>query len=227
MRLTVFNGSPKQGKNNTELIVKEFLAGFTAAGGNTAEVFRLNALGAPQAAEIFGRAEAVLVAFPLYSYSMPAGVMRFVEELRPLLGACAGKPVLFLVQYGFVEAVHARPLEAYLQWLAGKLGCAYKGTIIKGGCDSLSREPNAARNRKILKGAYAIGSSFGATGDLNAEMLAAYSRPERQGFFARLLLRLLVGGINKFYWEAQLKANNALASAYDRPYAATDPFAGR
>jgi hypothetical protein len=218
MRLTVFNGSPKPGANNTELMVGEFLAGFSAAGGNTAEVFRLNAMDVKAAAALFAKAEAVLLAFPLYSYSMPAGVMRFVEELKPLLGACAGKQVLFLVQYGFVEGVHARPLEEYLRWISGRLDCDYLGTIIKGGCDGLGRAPQAARNRKILRGAREIGRSFGATGRLDPRLLAAYSAPERQTFLSRLLLRLLVKPINKFYWDARLKANNALDRACDRPY---------
>ena len=144
MQLKVFNGSPRLVANNTDILLKKFLAGFGETSGNASEVIRLNKLNdLAKAIEIFKQSEAVLIAFPLYVYSLPAGLMQFVQALEPLRGACKGKPLGFLVQFGFREAVHARPLEKYLEKLATDLNCTYLGTIIKGGCDGLVKYPDA------------------------------------------------------------------------------------
>ena len=98
------------------------------------------------------------------------------------------------------------------------LGGEYLGTIIRGGCNELARNPGA--HRKILSGIEEIGRVFGATGKFNKEMLDKYSRPEVQSRITAFAMRFLVGGINRFYWDRQLKANGALDKTYDKPYAA-------
>jgi len=218
MRLFIINGSPKPGKNNTEVLLKNFARGFAETPGNEAEMFRMNHEEAyREAAQRFEGAEAVLIAFPLYSYAMPAGVKMFFEELEPLLGKCRGKKVGFLVQYGFAEAIHARPLEAYLGHLATILDCQYLGTIIKGGCDSLSKNEKA--NRKIQQGAYEIGKTFGATGGFDQKQLDTYAAPEVQKKQNRLLLGIVLKILNKIYWEASMKKNGVTREeSFARPY---------
>ena len=219
MRLVVFNGSPKKGANNTDVMLNHFLAGFAETAGNSHEVVKLDSLESPQkAVEIFKRSDAVLIAFPLYIYSLPAGLVQFVEALAPLRGACGGKSLGFLVQYGFREAVHARPLEQYLERLAADLKCTYLGTIIKGGCAGVAKNPEK-QNRDILTGIKRIGRVFGANGKFDKVLLADYSKPESQVFLSKLITRIFVKLANKFYWDVQLKKNNALDKVYARPYA--------
>jgi hypothetical protein len=149
--------------------------------------------------------------------------MEFVEALETLRGACRKKPVGFLVQFGFREAIHARPLEKYLERLAADLQCDYLGTIIKGGCDALTKS-SEKHNRKTLHGIIRIGRVFGATGGLDKKLLHAYAKPENQTFFSKIFMRVFVKLANKFYWDVQLKANNALEKVYARPYATPDNF---
>lgn len=218
MKLLIINGSPKPGKNNTAVLLEAFIEGFKETKGNDVEVFRMNNQQAYiEAAKRFETTETLLIAFPLYSYAMPAGVKTFFEELEPLLGKCQGKKVAFLVQYGFQEAVHARPLEMYLEDLSKSLGCDYLGTMIKGGCDGLSK--NIKGHRKIRMGAYEIGKTFGVTGCFNKKQLDEYSAPEVQKKQNGFLLSIILKIINKVYWEKSLKENGiSYKESFAKPY---------
>lgn len=218
MRLLIINGSPKLGKNNTAILLENFVEGFKETKGNEVDILRMNNEQAcKKAISRFESAEMVLIGFPLYSYAMPAGVKSFIEGLEPLLGRCQGKKVGFLVQYGFIEAIHARPLELYLEHISKSLCCEYLGTIIKGGCDGLSKNKN--RYKKFRKGIYEIGKSFGETGKFNKVQIDAYAAPETQKKHNSFLVSIALKIINKVFWEKSLK-NNGLncESSFAKPY---------
>ena len=98
---------------------------------------------------------------PLYTDSMPALVKTYIEALARYAGRAA--PTLgFLVQSGFSEALHSRPLERYLAKLAPRLGCAYAGTIVRGGGESLQAMPDEA-SKKLWERLRGLGESSRAT----------------------------------------------------------------
>lgn len=218
MKLSIFNGSPKLGVNNTAVLLEKFIEGFKETEGNEVEIIRMNNEQAyKDAASAFECAEAALIAFPLYTYAMPAGIKTFIEQLEPLLGKCSGKKIAFLVQYGFREAVHARALEKYLEHLSYSLGCEYMGTIIKGGCDGLIK--GSPGNEKILAGAYDIGKTFGATGRFHKKQLDEYSAPEVEKKSNPLLMKIILKLINKLYWEKAFKKNGVTyEGSFAKPY---------
>jgi len=218
MRLLIINGSPKLGKNNTAVLLESFVEGFKETKGNEVEILRMNNEQAfKEAVLCFEAAETVLVGFPLYSYAMPAGVKTFIEGLEPLLGRCNGKKVGFLVQYGFIEAVHARPLEMYLEHISKSLCCDYLGTIIKGGCDGLSKSKSGYK--KVRNGAYEIGKVFGVTGHFDKKQIDAYAAPETQKKQNSFLLSIILKIMNKVSWEKSLKMNGInRQSSFAKPY---------
>lgn len=218
MKLLIINGSPKLGINNTSILLDKFISGFNENRNNTVQVYRMNTNETYiNASKEFFSADNVLIAFPLYSYSMPAGVKLFIEALEPYMKKCHGKKVAFLIQYGFVEATHARPLEKYLISLCEILGCEYMGTIIKGGCDGLSRSQRGAG--KILDGIYEIGKSFGVNGKFDQDQLDRYSAPEVQKRINPLLVKIIFWFINKFYWEKAFKKNGvSFNESFAKPY---------
>lgn len=218
MRLTIFNGSPKHGKNNTDMMLGKLIEGFLSQGENSVEIHKLNKLPSVEAAaEIFSKAESVLVAMPLYCYAMPGGVMKFFEALKPLTGACAGKKLAFLIQFGFPEAIHARPLEKYLEKLSRRLGCHYLGTIIKGGCDNLANGPEA-RYADLFKGIVDIGATLGRTGEFNQIELDTFSQPEMLEKQPETQTEAAMESINKRYWGAMLEKNGvSLEASYAKP----------
>lgn len=220
MRLIIFNGSPKIGSNNTQILIDKFTEGFKELNKkNEVETLKLNTLPSVEhAVSIFKEAEAVLLAFPLYTYAMPAGVNAFIEALEPLKGKCAGKKIGFLVQYGFKEAIHARPLEKYLEQLVKILGGEYLGTIIKGGCDALSKLPEKAIKSQV-EGIRAIGKALGQTGCFDKRQLDDYSKPEIQKKKSKLFMKIFIRLANKFYWEAAFKKNGVTyEESFRKPY---------
>ncbi len=219
MKLTIFNGSPKLAANNTQIMVDSFIEGFKSIAGNEVRVHKLNKLTDMEAgAKIFEESEMVMIAFPLYTYAMPGGVKSFIEALEPLCGKCKKKKLLFLVQYGFREAIHARPLEKYNEQLADMLDCEYVGTIIKGGCDGLTAKKTYGA-AGILKGIQKIGTAFGQDGQLDQQMLKAYAAPETEKKQAVVIMKVIMKMINKYYWGAMLKKNGvSLDESYARPY---------
>jgi len=218
MNLTVFNGSPKRGFNNTAVLIDTFIQGYTKNNADNVTVCKLNDIKTiNDAVHLFEQADKVVIAFPLYGYAMPSGVKEFFEALEPLCNTCRNKKLGFMVQYGFPEAVHARPLEKYLEYVTSLLGCCYLGTIIKGGTDGLARSPK--RYKKILTVVYAIGSIFGTSGAFDKILIERLAKPEYLGLCAKILMRLIVPVINKYYWTVQLKKNGVFDTCFARPYA--------
>lgn len=220
MKLTVFNCSPKTGANNTQLLIDSLTDGLRAAGTQASEVHKLNRLDSvQQAVALFDAADAVLIAMPLYSYAMPGGVMELFEALEPLKGKCGGKKLGFMIQYGFREAIHARPLEKYLERLAAALGCDYMGTIVKGGCDALSRNPRQAF-KAIYEGMEGIGRTLARLERFDPAELNAYAQPETSKPQTIWVMKIVMWLINRFYWGSILKNNGVtIAQSFTRPYA--------
>jgi multimeric flavodoxin WrbA len=217
MKLTIVNGSPKNGISNTGILCERFAAGCTSIEGNECESYRLNHLSAAEAAGLLYKNEYTLLAFPLYVYFIPSTLKEFIESIQA--NADCRVKIGFLVQYGFPEAVHARPLEIYLENLAAMLNCGYLGTIIKGGCDKLSQTP-AEDNEKILNGAYEIGKKFGETGLFDPRLLAAYSMPET---ISEEMAKHIMINANTHYWEKRLRENGAYERYRDRPLIEASP----
>lgn len=221
MKLTIFNCSPKLGKNNTEVMLKKFVEGFTLQNNNKAQVFKLNKFASmEEAAKVFSEAEAVLIAFPLYCYAMPGGLKLFIEALEPFCKQYVDKKLAFLVQYGFREAIHARPVEKYLMKLSKMLGYEYVGTIIKGGCDGLASGKGGG-SRGILNGIYNIGVTFGKTGEFDTNEINKYSLPEYEKKRSEFLMKFVFKIINKVYWGKMLQKNGvSIEDSWARPYEA-------
>lgn len=219
MRLTIFNGSPKHGsKNNTSKMIESFKDGFLKQEGNKCDIYKLNEFkNMDEAVDLYRKSEKFILAFPLYAYSMPGGTKRFIEALEPLCGD-GMREIGFLVQYGFIEAIHARPLEEYLVKLVSTLGQEYLGTIIKGGCDGITNNPEAKNTKKILNGVYEIGEVFGKTGYLDTKLLNKFSKPEKQTVLSKIGIRFYAKLANKYFWSAELKKNGVFEDSFARPY---------
>ncbi len=214
MRLAVFNGSPRGQRSNTWVLLQHFLNGFAATEGNTWEMAYLVRLKEADAfVRLFREAEHVLLAFPLYTDAMPYPVKAFIESLEPLCASTANPDIGFIVHSGFPESVHSRYVERYLQKLARRLGCAYRGTVIKGGTEGIRGAP-AWMSRGTFTALYEIGKAYGQTGEFHIGAMRRLAQPERMTRFGFMLYRLL----GNMFWDRQLKKNNAFERRFARPY---------
>lgn len=218
MKLTIFNGSPRGKGSNTRILLEQFTRGFSENQKNSFEIFYLNRIkDHPKFVEQFRAAEVVLLAFPLYTDSVPGIVKAFIEALAPLEGRTNNPDYAFLVQSGFPEAHHSRYVERYLQKLTHRLGTRYLGTIVKGGVEGIQVKPDWMK-RKTLELFYQAGLEFGQSRSFSPELLRKIAHPEKLNRFALLVFRLLAKlGMTNFYWNSQLKRNHAYENRFAQP----------
>lgn len=223
MRWAIINGSPRGTRGNTPILLEQLMRGLQAAGCST----ELEHLALPhsrtRAKELFGRCERVLVAFPLYTDSMPGQVMAFFESLEDLCGRVNNPGLAFLVQSGFPEAGQSRAIEHWLGLFAKRVGSPYLGTIVKGGVEGIQAMPSAM-TRSMFKKVESIGHHLGANDRLDPKALRDLAGPDWTPRWRLLFSKPWIRLNAAAYWNGQLKSNGAFARRFDRPYA--DP-AGR
>lgn len=225
MRLLICNGSPRGAGGNTALLLKHFTDGFSAYEENTFEMAYLNRVKDHAAiAEKARRAQAVIIAFPLYADSMPGIVKEFIETLGASQPKGRSKkqkefpPMGFIVQSGFPEAVHSRSVERYLEKLARRLNARYIGTVIKGGVEGIQDRP-AYLNRRLFMAFRSLGRHFGVTKEFHPITMKKLAGLERFSAVSRLFFRLLAPtGLFDSGWNKQLKENGAYERRFDRSY---------
>jgi hypothetical protein len=216
VRLAVFNGSPRGKGSNAKLILEHFTNGFMATDGNAYElVYLVRVKDSENFIKLFQEAEHVLLAFPLYFDAMPAIVKTFIESLEPLRRRQGNPDIGFIVRSGFPEAIHSRYLERYLEKLAKRLGCRYKGTVIRGGGEGIRATPDRV-NKKLFKSFYELGKAFGETGEFDKQIVFKLGQPERLTKFYFWFAKFIT---HRRYWDKILKKNNAFEKRFARPYA--------
>ena len=216
MRLTILNGSPRGKKSNSAVLLSHFTRGFLESPGNSMETLHLinERPGFEKPKDAFFSAERILLAFPLYVDAMPGSVKEFIEKLEPYKGKRPDLRLMYLVQNGFPETCHNRPVQRYLEKLTSRLGCAYGGSIAKGGCEGLDVQPSFLVE-KVFDLFYQIGISYGRTGLLDNDLLARLARPEH---LSPENIAQVIPMVNVFLWDSLMDKNGAKDRSFDRPY---------
>jgi len=219
MRLTVINASPRGRWGNTARVLGSFIDGLRE-GGLSEDLRYVRDLDSDAAArELWRDSEALLLAFPLYVYSLPAPALRFVSRLSPFAGSGGGKTLAFLCQYGFREGCHVRPLEGQLERMTRTLGARYGGLLSRGGCEGLQTYPDIVA-RRILVGFRQMGRHFAENAlTFDPKRLRDFSAPESapRDRLGKLGAALWARVANQMHWKPKLRRNRALALEADQP----------
>jgi NAD(P)H-dependent FMN reductase len=219
MKLAIFNGSPRGEKGNTRVLIDEFLKGFMNNESNLYELeYLCNVKEQDKFVQMFKTADSVILAFPLYTDSMPGIVKEFIESLSVFKNGKNNPKIGFIVQSGFPEGIHTKAVEKYLIKLAWRLKCEYLGTVRKGGVEGIKAMPPVA-TKKLFKKFEELGGHFGRTGKFKQEIIDKLSKPDK---FNSLLIYpvmalLKITGLLDMHWNKMLKRNNAFEKRYDRP----------
>jgi hypothetical protein len=216
MKLTVLNGSPRGEKSNTAILLGHFAEGFLEKSDNNIETIFLikDRPGFEKALTAFREAERILLAFPLYVDAMPGSVKDFIEALAPLKDKKPDLTLMYLVQNGFPETCHNRPVARYMEKLTKRLGCLYGGAILKGGCEGLDVQPPFLVD-KVFNLFREVGRDFGKTGVLNDALLAKLARPEH---LTPENIAQVIPMVNGFLWDSLMEKNGAKEKSFNRPY---------
>lgn len=190
MHVLIINGSPRVKKySNTNYILVKFTEGLRENGASF-EQYEISDRGSwDQIRQAFDRNTVILIALPLYVECIPGLLMEFLETLTP---KSDGSKMAFLLQGGFMEGVQLRCGEAYLKILAGKLGCAYMGTLVKG--DNFMIRFFEGEWRERVTDPYAdMGREYAVNGDFNSKACKKFTGHEK----FPLPVRIYVGHILK------------------------------
>jgi len=198
--------------------MESFQTGFDETAGNITEIHSLHNRSAREAARAaYAEGDLVVFAFPLYVHAMPGHVKRFWESLAEL-PARAGRRIGFIVQSGFPEAHQSRWLERYLVRLPARLGAESLGVVIRGGCEGIQIMPERM-TRKLYKTFEELGRHFGQTGRFDPKIVGELATPESLGRRGRIFHRIFkMVGLTDWYWNNQLKKNEAYDDRFARPY---------
>ena len=239
MKLAVFNGSPRCKDSNTKVLLTHFINGFMSTDGNSYELsYLVHSKEQGRDIESFRGSNHAIIAFPLYFDSMPANVKTFIEKLEPLSHGSDNPAIGFIVQSGFPEPENSRYVKRYLKRFAERMGCEYKGTVIRGAYEAIRIPPLLdkilhkfiiAMGKTFNKGGmggvtdierlnekfYELGAAYGKTGELSKDIIYQLAQPEKLSKIDFWLYKL-VG--EKLYWNNMLKKNNAYDNRFNRPY---------
>ncbi|QGY42737.1 hypothetical protein GM418_03435 [Maribellus comscasis] len=218
MKLAIFNGSPRGNNSNTKILLSHFQKGLERAGGSVTSIdYLIQEKHLEEQVKHFKEAETIFLAFPLYVDSMPGMVKQFIETIGNFDGS--GKKILFLVQSGFPEAVHSMEVKNYLLLLSKRWKMECLCVIVKPGVEGIKIMPEMM-TRKLFKKMEFMGNEFGMKRKLDEKDLAKLSGPYKFSKFRLGVFGLMQKtGISNFYWDKNLKKNNAFEKRFDAPYA--------
>ncbi|WP_070000973.1 flavodoxin family protein [Cellulosilyticum sp. I15G10I2] len=209
-KLVIYNGSPRRSGSNSGLILKKTLETL----GDRVEIRDLKEVDKwGEWADAFKTENNVMFFMPLYVHAMPSHVMGFIEKLQASRGS-----ISFFVQSGFPESSQSHYLEAYFEQLALRLGRTYMGTAIKGGIEGLQMRPIKAQEKIIEPMVKSIANLVWG-GSFDTKSICQLSRPIRLGKGMEILFEVLSKtGLVNFFWDQQLKKNDAYEKRFDCPY---------
>ena len=220
MKLAVINGSPRNKKSNSKILIDNFLSGYGSVCSDNVPVHYLAGSKTKGEEEnIFLNADIVFVFFPLYTDCMPGIVKEFFETISELKYT-GDKKIGFVVQSGFPEAIHSIYVERYLEKLTKRLKCEYLGTIIKGGVEGIQAMP-PWMTKKLFSNFRELGVYFANNNTFSPDIKNSLQKFYKMSAGKQLLYSLLSKtGLANFYWNSELKKNGVFQKRFDMPLAA-------
>ncbi len=217
MKLAVFNGSPRGNNSNTKILLSHFLLGFESAGGIvTSTDYLIQEKHLDEQIQHLKQAEVIFLAFPLYIDSVPGIVKQFIEKTGNFDGT--GKKILFLVQSGFPEAIHSEEVKSYLIQLSKRWKMECLGVVVKPGVEGIKIMPEMITG-KLYKKMELLGAGLEEEGKINSEIVNKFASTYKFSKFRIQFFKLMeFSGMANFYWDKNLKENNAFEQRFNAPY---------
>ena len=219
MKLTIFNGSPRGKNSNSSCIIQWLTEGLKDGSSVEHEIYYLNNVQKHnEYVQSFSASDYAIIVFPLYTDCMPGLVMAFFEMLEQIKKPLSGLKLGFIIHSGFPEAHHSRYMERYAVNLTKELGAEYIGTVIMPSSEGTRVMPEAMNKtrRSLVR---QLGEKLTVIGSFDEDILIKIAGREKMSELSLVVYKLLSKtGLTNFYWNNQLKSNNAYEQNFDRPY---------
>ncbi|RLD57640.1 MAG: hypothetical protein DRJ01_13625 [Bacteroidetes bacterium] len=218
MKLTIFNGSPRGEQSNSTILIEQFLIGYNIINSDNVSInYILKSKLEKERKEIFQNADIILIFFPLYTDCMPGIVKKFFEDIADLK-INKSKKIGFIVQSGFPEAIHSTFVERYLNKFTKRLKCEYLGTVIKGGVEGIKIMP-PFMTKKLFSRFQDLGEYFAKNECFSPEIKKKLLKPYKMSLGRKIMFFIFSKtGMANFYWNSNLKKNNAFEKRFDKPF---------
>ncbi|MCR5107124.1 MAG: hypothetical protein K6B28_03090 [Lachnospiraceae bacterium] len=219
MHVLIINGSPRVKKySNTDKILERFTGGLCEEGsgeGNTFEQYEISDKGQwDTIREEYYRNSNIIIALPLFVECIPGLLMEFLESLKVREDNAA---IAYILQSGFAEGVQLRCGETYLEELTKRLGCEYRGTLVKGSNFGIRLTEGKARD-KITAPYEEMGREFSKTGNFFSDKCRAFTGPEVFPAFVRFLLGIMFKTAGRKSFDKAAKSWGCTLPLDYRPY---------
>ena len=215
MHVLIINGSPRVKKySNTDKILAKFTEGLSSQ-GDTFEQYEVSDRKQwDSIREAWDRNVNILIAIPLYVENIPGLLLEFLASVTPKEGSTK---IAYILQGGFAEGAQLRCGEEYLVMLSKRLGCEYKGTLIKGDNFSIRFFEGDMQDR--VTGPYQkMGEVYGQTGDFFGEECRKFTGPEIFPAHIRLLLGIIFKTIGRIMFGKIAKGWGCKKPLNYKPY---------
>ncbi|MBO4635919.1 MAG: hypothetical protein J5685_02120 [Clostridiales bacterium] len=220
MHVLIINGSPRVQKySNTDKIISALKEGMEQYDpGITTELYSISDRKQwDDAREAFVRNDEILIALPLFVECIPGLLLEFLSTLPPKDGHTR---MSFVLQSGFAEASQLRCGEKYLKTLPGRLGCIYKGTLIKGDNFSIRLVPDDMK-KKITAPYVQMGKVYAEHKGFDCEEARKFAGPEYFNAPMRLILRSIFATFGRIMFRKTARSWGCDKPLNYRPYPAS------
>ncbi len=215
MSLMVFNGSPRGKESNSTVITNWFTKNLQEA-----NIVYLNKIKRfDDYIEASKAYDKILFVFPLYVDGMPGQVKAFFEKMYEYKDAFESKDVTYIIHSGFSESIHSKNLKKYLIRFSTLMNVNNHGVIIIPGSEGFRIMPENMTKKKAALTA-SLGSMFMSASPYNQSMVQKLEGIEKLNHLQTQLFKVACKlGLLNFYWNKELKKNNAYGNRFDQPYA--------
>ena len=208
MKLAIVNGSPRGKSSNSDRMIDWMIKGIE----NTVKVYVKDEKKHAESIALISDADSILIVCPLYTDAMPGLLKLFFEKMEREV--FEGKYVSFVIHSGFSESIQSRVVERYCRYFAGICGMKTLGCVVMGGSEGLQVAPDNYFKKRIAA-FQTIGENIASCHLFDEKALKIIARSERSSKFKIFIVKLLP---TDFYWNGQLKRNQAFDKRFDRPY---------
>lgn len=161
----------------------------------------------------------IVFIFPLYVDGMPAQVKAFFEEMEKVKLHFVGKKVTYIIHSGFPDGIHLENLKKYLNYYSKLMSFKNYGVICIPGSEGFRLMPENMTKKKseIVSN---LGQQFIKNQAFPDDALVKLQGPLRFSKMKITGFKLASGmGLTNFYWNSNLKKNDAYHKRFDQPYA--------
>ncbi len=214
MKLVIINGSPRGIKSNSHILTNWIVEAIE----NTLDIHEFFAIETKKYQAVINSITNdcnILIAFPLYTDSMPAILKQLLEAIEVIKGKRKNIRIYYIIQSGFTGANHCRFVEKYLAYFSKYMGFTYMGTAISPAGEVLRLMPKFV-TRNVQKRVKQLAENIKQNELYNEEVLAKLAKREKPNFLFCLLVKS--GHFGNGYFKYILRKNKVYVMRYNKPY---------